>query len=189
MNDHGTLTAPDTIRFERLLPGPIERVWAHLVDPGKRALWLAAGPMTPTPGGEVELHFRNAELSRGDDPAPEKYRDYENSGEVFGQVVACEPPHLLAFTWSDMPGEPEAEDSEVRFELEPRGEQVLLTLTHMRHGPSGARIPGWKRSTRNGWGSKGDRKIGSGPAIARLRTLASRTKRGICFPRAPRGHP
>jgi uncharacterized protein YndB with AHSA1/START domain len=136
MNDHGTLTSPDTIRFERLLPGPIERVWAHLVDPGKRALWLAAGPMTPTPGGEVELHFRNAELSQGDDPAPEKYRDYENSGEVFGQVVACDPPRLLAFTWSDMPGEPEPEDSEVRFELEPRGEQVLLTLTHVRLRPN-----------------------------------------------------
>lgn len=132
MNDHGTLTSPDTIRFERLLPGPIERVWAHLVDPGKRARWLAAGPMAPTPGGEVELHFRNAELSQGDDPAPEKYRDYENCGEVFGQVTACDPPRLLAFTWSDMPGEPEAEDSEVRFELETQGEQVLLTLTHVR---------------------------------------------------------
>lgn len=131
-HDHGTLVAPDTIRFERLLPGPIERVWAHLVDPGKRALWLAGGPMPLAPGGEVELHFRNAELSRDDDPAPEKYRDYENSGEVFGQIVACDPPRLLVFTWSDMPGEPEAEDSEVRFTLEARGEQVLLTLTHAR---------------------------------------------------------
>ena len=132
MNTHGALTAPDTIRFERLLPGPIERVWMHLVDPDKRALWLAGGPMTLAPDGDVELAFRNAELSRGDDPAPEKYRDYENSGEVFGQITACEPPHLLAFTWSDMPGEPEAEDSEVRFELETQGEHVRLTLTHMR---------------------------------------------------------
>lgn len=132
MSDHGILTSPDTIRFERLLPGPIERVWAHLVDSGKRALWLAGGPMPLAPGGDVELAFRNAELSRGDDPAPEKYRDYANSGEVFGQVTACEPPRLLAFTWSDMPGEPEAEDSEVRFELETQGEQVRLTLTHTR---------------------------------------------------------
>ena len=133
MNDaHGTLAAPDTLRFERLLPGPIERVWAHLVDPDKRALWLAGGPMTLAPGGEVELHFRNAELSRDDDPAPEKYRDYENSGEVFGQITHCDPPRLLAFTWSDMPGEPEAEDSEVRFELDTQGEQVRLTLTHAR---------------------------------------------------------
>lgn len=131
-NDHGTLTTPDTIRFERLLPGPIERVWAHLVDPAKRALWLAGGPMTLQPGGDVELQFHNADLSRNDDPAPEKYRDYENSGEVFGQIVACDPPRLLAFTWSDMPGEPEAEDSEVRFELETQGEQVRLTLTHTR---------------------------------------------------------
>jgi len=131
-NAHGTLLTPDTLRFERLLPGPIERVWAHLVDPGKRALWLAGGPMPLAPGSEVELQFRNAELSRDDDPAPEKYRDYENSGEVFGQIVACDPPRLLVFTWSDMPGEPEAEDSEVRFELETQDDQVRLTLTHTR---------------------------------------------------------
>lgn len=133
MNDtHGTLTASDTIRFERLLPGPIERVWAFLVDPDKRALWLAGGPMTLASGGDVELQFHNAELSRDDDRAPEKYRDYENSGEVFGQIVECSPPHLLAFTWSDMPGEPEPEDSEVRFELESRDGKVLLSLTHTR---------------------------------------------------------
>ena len=30
MNDYGVLTAPDTLRIERLLPGPIERVWQYL---------------------------------------------------------------------------------------------------------------------------------------------------------------
>src|SRR5688572_29818333 len=37
--------APDTVRMERLFPGPVERVWEFLVDPDKRALWLAGGPM------------------------------------------------------------------------------------------------------------------------------------------------
>lgn len=36
MKAYGDLTANDTIRFERMLPGPIERVWAHLVEPDKR---------------------------------------------------------------------------------------------------------------------------------------------------------
>jgi len=27
MDDYGIITEPGTIRFERLLPGPIERVW------------------------------------------------------------------------------------------------------------------------------------------------------------------
>ena len=41
MNEYGTLIGNNSIRFERLLPGPIERVWAYLVEPDKRALWLA----------------------------------------------------------------------------------------------------------------------------------------------------
>ncbi len=43
MNDYATRIAPDAIRLERLLPGPIERVWAFLTESDKRARWLAAG--------------------------------------------------------------------------------------------------------------------------------------------------
>ncbi len=132
MNDHGTLIADDTIRFERLLPGPIERVWAFLVESDKRALWLAAGPMALDAGGDVALHFRNAELSEGDDPAPEKYRDYENTGSMFGRITRCEPPHRLSYTWTDLPGEIDEEDSEVSFELTAEGDRVRLVLIHRR---------------------------------------------------------
>jgi uncharacterized protein YndB with AHSA1/START domain len=31
MNDFGTIDG-DTVRFERELPGPIERVWSYLTD-------------------------------------------------------------------------------------------------------------------------------------------------------------
>ena len=30
----------DTFRFERLFPGPIERVWEYLVDGEKRGKWV-----------------------------------------------------------------------------------------------------------------------------------------------------
>ena len=33
----------DAVRFERLLPGPIERVWSYLTDSEKRGKWLASG--------------------------------------------------------------------------------------------------------------------------------------------------
>jgi uncharacterized protein YndB with AHSA1/START domain len=89
MKAYGDLTANDTIRFERMLPGPIEHVWAHLVEPDKRRLWLANGPMTLIPGGEMTLRFRNAELSRDDDRAPEPYRAQENSGEVHGRILCA----------------------------------------------------------------------------------------------------
>ena len=49
--DYGVRTAPDTVRIERLLPGPIERVWQYLTDPQLRAQWFAGGELEPRTGG------------------------------------------------------------------------------------------------------------------------------------------
>ena len=132
MNDYGSLIANDTIRFERLLPGPIERVWAYLVESDKRGLWLASGSTSARVGGAIELNFRNAELSNGDDRAPEKYCAYENSGRVVGTITQYDPPKVLAYTWSDADDESKEDSSEVRFELTPHGDRVSLVLTHRR---------------------------------------------------------
>jgi uncharacterized protein YndB with AHSA1/START domain len=132
MNEYATLIALDTVRFERLLPGPIERVWAYLTESDKRAQWLASGAMTLVPGGAVELNFRNAELSNNDDRAPEKYCAYENSGRIVGTITRCEPPTSLAYTWSDGDENSTETPSEVCIELVPRGDLVLLVLTHRR---------------------------------------------------------
>ncbi len=35
------LTHPESVRFERLLPGPVERVWDYLTRPDLRRTWLA----------------------------------------------------------------------------------------------------------------------------------------------------
>ncbi|MBO7942095.1 SRPBCC domain-containing protein, partial [Streptomyces sp. S9] len=69
----GVLTAPDSVRIERVLPGPIERVWAYLTESDKRRRWLAAGDMDLRVGGAVELNFDNARLTHNDDPPPAKY--------------------------------------------------------------------------------------------------------------------
>jgi uncharacterized protein YndB with AHSA1/START domain len=128
MSDFGVVTEPDTLRIERLLPGPIERVWAYLTESDKRARWLAAGPMALEPGGRVDLVFHNAALSAADDRPPPKYAQYSGPTPLSGQVTACEPPRLLAFTWNEAAGEP----SEVRFELSSVGGRVRLVLTHTR---------------------------------------------------------
>ena len=64
MSEFGVLTEARTIRFQRVLPGPIERVWAFLTESDKRGRWLASGPMELRVGGRVELNFRHAELAR-----------------------------------------------------------------------------------------------------------------------------
>lgn len=125
--DYGVLTAPDTVRIERLLSGPIERVWHYLTDPQLRAQWFAGGEMQPHAGGHVELVFNNSRLTENDDPAPPKYAKHAGTMCSLGTITDYDPPHLLAFLWG------EGEDaSHVRFELERRGDQVHLQVTHSR---------------------------------------------------------
>jgi uncharacterized protein YndB with AHSA1/START domain len=121
------VTAARTVRLERVLPGPIERVWAYLTESDKRQTWLAAGPMDLTIGGRVELTFRNAELAEPAEPPPERYRD-AGCAVVHGRITRCEPPRLLSYTWNHGT----ERESEVTFELTPQSEEVRLVLTHRR---------------------------------------------------------
>ncbi|NUS39704.1 MAG: SRPBCC family protein [Lysobacter sp.] len=116
--DYAVLTASDTVRLERLLPGPAERVWRYLTDGELRRKWLASGDMAPHAGAGFELVWRNDELT---DPPGHRPEGFGEEHRMQSTITACEPERLLAFTWG--PGE-------VRFELEPRGDQVLLTVTH-----------------------------------------------------------
>jgi hypothetical protein len=54
--------SPDTLRMERLLDAPVEKVWRWLVEPELRALWFAGGTAADRPG-EFELHFDHDRLS------------------------------------------------------------------------------------------------------------------------------
>jgi uncharacterized protein YndB with AHSA1/START domain len=124
----GTLVAPDTLRLQRSLPGPIERVWHYLTDSDARGQWLARGRMDLRIGGEVDLEFRHDTLPGQHGPTPERFRTGDGGHHQPGRITACEPPRLLAHTWGEAHGMP----SEVRYELEPHGDRVLLTITHRR---------------------------------------------------------
>jgi uncharacterized protein YndB with AHSA1/START domain len=123
---HGVNTGPGEVRLERLLPGPVERIWAYLTDGEKRGRWLAAGSTQQWVGGKVVLRFRHADLSPEQDPPP-KFAAYKDGHSMEGTVTRCEPNRVLSYTWGDA-----NEDSEVMFELEPRGAEVLLVVTQRR---------------------------------------------------------
>lgn len=131
-SDFGVITEAGAIRFERLLPGPIERVWEYLTVPEKRRLWLADGPMDLRPGGEMELTWRNSELAGPDETTPERFEQYEGAS-MRGRIIEIDPPHRLVHSWD--------EHAEVIYELAERGDKVLLTLTN-RKLPNRAEVVG-----------------------------------------------
>jgi uncharacterized protein YndB with AHSA1/START domain len=139
MNEYGDFLSPTEVRFERLLPGPIEKVWAYLTDADKRGEWFAAGPMEPRVGGKVAFHFKHSELSPHTAAPPERFRDMDAKGhDSTGEVTVWDPPHRLAFLW--------AGGSEVVFDLTPQGNKVLLRLTHRRLSGRGMMVEvcgGW----------------------------------------------
>lgn len=117
MNARATLIKPSTIRFERLLPGPVERVWAYLVESEKRSKWLAGGEFELRVGGKIELIFENDKLS-------DESRNF-GTKRFEGRITQLEPLRLLAHTWKWGEG-----DSNVIYRLEPRGKDVLLSIQH-----------------------------------------------------------
>ena len=114
LGEFGVVPEARTLRMRRVLPGPIERVWAYLTESEKRGRWLASGPMELHVGGRVQLTFRNSDLSAHAEPPPDKYKEYEETG-FEGRVTRCDPPRLLSYTWGS--------GSEVTFELSPQGDE------------------------------------------------------------------
>ncbi|HEY1083387.1 MAG TPA: SRPBCC family protein [Prosthecobacter sp.] len=133
-NSYGDLSIAGEVRFVRLLPGPLERVWAFLTDPEKRGLWLAHGETELRAGGKVRLEFHHSQLTEAKEEIPEKYRESCQDGCSFtGTVLQCEPPRLLSHTW----GEPDGSASEVTFELSSEDDgRVRLVITHRKLGTS-----------------------------------------------------
>ena len=121
LDAYGVLTEPATLTIRRLLPGPVERVWAYLTRSDLRRQWLAAGEMEMTVGAPVELVWRNDELS---DPPGQRPPGFPEEHRLQSRITELDPPRRLAITWGNTGG--------VSFELEPEGDGVLLTVIHRR---------------------------------------------------------
>lgn len=126
MSRTGTILDANTVRFERLLPGPLARAWDYLTRPELLATWFAEVTLEPRIGGAIAVRFTLAgDKSGGEDC---------NAAAVLGEVREYNPPHVLAFSWRPQKdGSTEhLDEGEVRFELAEHGDRVLLTLTHAR---------------------------------------------------------
>jgi len=118
---YGVLTEPATLKVQRLLPGPIERVWAYLTESDLRRQWLAAGQMEMKVGAPFEFVWRNDELTN---PPGQRPPGFSGERRMQSRITELDPPRKLAITWGSTGG--------VSFELEPQGSEVLLTVIHRR---------------------------------------------------------
>jgi uncharacterized protein YndB with AHSA1/START domain len=121
LDAYGELTEPATLKIQRLLPGPVERVWAYLTESDLRRQWLAAGEMEMKVGAPFELVWRNDELT---DTPGQRPPGFPDEHRMQSRITEFDPPRKLAISWGSTGG--------VSFELEPQGKEVLLTVIHRR---------------------------------------------------------
>jgi len=131
----GELTEPTTLKIQRVLPGPIERIWSYLTQSDLRRKWLAAGDMELKVGAPFELVWRNNELTNPHGTRPEGFGEEHR---MQSRIVEVDPPRKIVFTWQN--------SGDVSLELTPRGNDVLLTVIHRRLANRAMMLrvgPGW----------------------------------------------
>lgn len=121
MSYDGVFLDAQTVRFDRLLPGPIERVWDYLTKSDLLATWLASANGDMRKGGEIALTFTFSA------------HDQCSDSICKGNVEDYDPPHVLSYTWREFDETgTEKPASLVRFELSAQGDNVRLVLTHRK---------------------------------------------------------
>ncbi|MFN0147416.1 MAG: SRPBCC family protein [Dehalococcoidia bacterium] len=95
------------VRFERILPHTMAKVWAALTTPAELEKWFAVTIVELRVGGRFHVRF-------------------EDGSTVDGEVRAVEPPRLLEVTWHEKGHDP----SVLRWELFPHDDGTRFVLTH-----------------------------------------------------------
>jgi uncharacterized protein YndB with AHSA1/START domain len=127
---NATLSTQDgqtTLRFERRLAHPPQKVWRALTDPAELTHWFPQDlEGSFSPGGKLRFVFR------GERPA----LDGEAVPDFTGEVLEVHPPRLLVYTWAG---------DTLRWSLTPDGDGCLLefTDTFTEHGKAARDGAGW----------------------------------------------
>ena len=103
-----------TIRRELLIPQPREQVWRALTDSATLAEWMFPNDFEPRVGHQFTFRVP---------PNPRMV----DGLVVRCEVLECEPPDRLAFSWSA--GGP-VENTRVSYRLEPDSDATRLVFEH-----------------------------------------------------------
>lgn len=151
---------PKTLRLERNYPYRPEDVWVALTDPRAIAEWLMPNDFKPVVGHKFRLQV---------DPMP------GCGGLNECEVIECEPPRRLAYTWVVVPrdpSKPKPPAMTIRWMLHPEQNRTRLVFEQ-----TGLEVLTWweRFSMRFGWGTMVKRW---------LPKVASRVKGGTFTPGA-----
>ena len=89
VDPYGLLTEPATLKIQRLLPGPVERIWVYLTESDMRRKWLASGFMEMKVGAPFELVWRNNELTDAPGQRPEGFGEEHR---MQSRITELDPP-------------------------------------------------------------------------------------------------
>lgn len=103
-----------TIRRELLIPQAPEQVWRALTESDALAEWMFPNDFAPQVGHRFTFHV-----------PPNPKVNFEGLA-VRCEVLECEPPSRLAFSWTAGG----LADTRVTFQLEPEGEATRLLFEH-----------------------------------------------------------
>ena len=109
-----------TMRFERRLGHPLERVWMAITDPGEIEAWWGRATVDLRPGGTMRIQWLNGDVTM---PAT---------------ITELDPPHVL-----EIEGDPHGT---LRFELAADGDDTVLTFVARSQVPDDFRgkvLAGW----------------------------------------------
>jgi uncharacterized protein YndB with AHSA1/START domain len=127
MGDVAEVLDAQTIRFTRILPGPIERVWEYLYDGKKRGEWFCSGDTPSKPGETFEVRFKHSDLSPKQAMPPEKFKKMDETGHTgLCRLLEIEPPRRMVFEFDAK----DPNSSVVEFLLTQEGDKVRFSLTH-----------------------------------------------------------
>ena len=115
-----------TLRFERRLAHPPQKVWRALTDPAELTHWFPQDLVGSfAPGGKLRFVFRERPSLDG-----------AAVPDFTGEVLEADPPRLLVYTWAG---------DTLRWSLTPDGDGCLLvfTDTFTEHGKAARDGAGW----------------------------------------------